>query len=281
MAGLIVACDALTQWCAGLIDQGYRGEMECIVAKIFGSEAQKEAAIELFMKTHGGRSFLQGHLFGDNVHEFLAPCIYEGRGRNAGHGVLQVAGQTARQALLRTDRADLACQGNPSTEPEQPGALVGTSQAHGCLRKVVCDAASGRLTLDCACRRCRKNLRRHAKRAQAIAVTQRVHDQRHDATASIETCRSPVPDVSRSRSTLQDAIVMLVTSLYAAESQDPMTVAAADTICRELDRKITGGQPGDDDFRQVTRLGEQIATDGWGELRDVCAGEILMPYKQE
>src|SRR4029079_4089606 len=80
LTGLIVACDALTEWCADLLDLGYRGEMECMVAKIFGSEAQKEAAIELFMKTHGGRSFLAGHLFGDNVHEYLAPCIYEGEG---------------------------------------------------------------------------------------------------------------------------------------------------------------------------------------------------------
>ncbi len=80
LAGLIVAADALVAWCAGLIDHGYRGEMECIVAKIFGSESQKHAAIEYFMKTHGGRSFLHGHLFGDNIHEFLAPCIYEGEG---------------------------------------------------------------------------------------------------------------------------------------------------------------------------------------------------------
>ena len=33
----------------GTIDEGYRGEMECIIAKIFGSESQKEAAVELFM----------------------------------------------------------------------------------------------------------------------------------------------------------------------------------------------------------------------------------------
>ena len=79
-----MASDALVAWCAGLIDQGYRGEMECIVAKIFGSEAQKEAAIELMMKTHGGRAFLHGHMFGDNVHEFLAPCIYEGEGEMLG-----------------------------------------------------------------------------------------------------------------------------------------------------------------------------------------------------
>ena len=35
LAGLITACDALVAWCSGLIDQGYRGEMECIVAKDF------------------------------------------------------------------------------------------------------------------------------------------------------------------------------------------------------------------------------------------------------
>ncbi|HMO83794.1 MAG TPA: acyl-CoA dehydrogenase family protein, partial [Lacipirellulaceae bacterium] len=80
LAGLIASCDALVAWCSQLIDRGYRGEMECIVAKIFGSEAQKHAAIELLMKTHGGRAFLHGHILGDHVHEYLAPCIYEGEG---------------------------------------------------------------------------------------------------------------------------------------------------------------------------------------------------------
>ena len=49
LAGLIAGADALVNWGSWLIDQGYRGEMECIIAKIFGSEAMKEAAIELFM----------------------------------------------------------------------------------------------------------------------------------------------------------------------------------------------------------------------------------------
>ena len=38
MAALIVGCDALTDWCAGLLDEGFRGEMECVVAKIFASD---------------------------------------------------------------------------------------------------------------------------------------------------------------------------------------------------------------------------------------------------
>ena len=84
MAALIAGCDALVAWGSWLIDEGYRGEMECIIAKIFGSEAQKEAAIELFMKTHGGRAFLKGHLFSENVFDYLAPCIYEGEGEILG-----------------------------------------------------------------------------------------------------------------------------------------------------------------------------------------------------
>ena len=55
LAGLIVGCDALVDWCSTAIDLGYRGGNGMHhVAKIFGSEAQKHAAIELCMKTHGG-----------------------------------------------------------------------------------------------------------------------------------------------------------------------------------------------------------------------------------
>lgn len=80
LAGYIIGADALANWCSTLLDKGHRGEIECIIAKIFGSERQKEAAIELYMKTYGGRSFLKGNMLGDNIHDFLAPCIYEGEG---------------------------------------------------------------------------------------------------------------------------------------------------------------------------------------------------------
>ena len=80
--------------------------------------------------------------------------------------------------------------------------------------------------------------------------------------------------------TLQNAIVMLVTALYAAESRDAVTVEAADAVCRELRRRITGERILDADFRQVTRLGTLIAEEGWAELNDVASDEILMPYKR-
>ena len=98
---------------AWLLDEGYRGEMECIIAKIFGSESQKEAAIELLMKTHGGRSLsARATSSATTVHEFLAPCIYEGEGEMLGMAFFKSLVKAARQAVLRADRpgpASSAC----------------------------------------------------------------------------------------------------------------------------------------------------------------------------
>src|SRR5690606_7534612 len=77
IASLIVGADALVHWGSSLLDEGYRGELECIVAKIFGADALLDSTL-LALRTHGGRSFLHGHLIGDNIHDFLAPSIYEG-----------------------------------------------------------------------------------------------------------------------------------------------------------------------------------------------------------
>ncbi|MCH5374653.1 MAG: acyl-CoA/acyl-ACP dehydrogenase [Planctomycetes bacterium] len=80
LAGLIVACDALVAWSSGWMDRGYRGELEGMVAKIFASDSLREAAVDLTMKTHGGRAFLHDHPWGDRLYDYLAPSIYEGEG---------------------------------------------------------------------------------------------------------------------------------------------------------------------------------------------------------
>jgi hypothetical protein len=59
--------------------KGYRGEMQCIIAKIFGSVAM--TGEKLFItNVIPGRSFLKGHIFGDNVSDFLALRLSEGEG---------------------------------------------------------------------------------------------------------------------------------------------------------------------------------------------------------
>jgi hypothetical protein len=78
---------------------------------------------------------------------------------------------------------------------------------------------------------------------------------------------------------LQDAIVILTTSLYAARQQDEVVRAAADMICRDLTRRLTGRRPSDGDLRAAAKLGEQIADGGFKSIAGVDGGEILMKYE--
>ncbi len=277
MAGLIVACDALTKWCAGLLDQGYRGEMECIIAKIFGSEAQKESAIELFMKTHGGRSFLQGHLFGDNVHEFLAPCIYEGEGEMLGmaffKSLVKDHGKQFFEPIGRVlhDRGigqpNLA---NPAHLWALRGPMLSYARWYG-SRFMFGSRWSSLPSIH-------GELKSHARFAQSV-----LSKSAFEVSGTMRTHQLKLADrqcrMSALSSKLQDAIVILVTALYAADSGDPITEAAGNVICGELRRKITHSPTSDHDFRLVTDLGRRIVEDGWSELGGVTAGKILMPYQ--
>lgn len=279
LAGLIVACDAITQWCAGLLDRGYRGEMECIIAKIFGSEAQKEAAIELFMKTHGGRSFLQGHLFGDNVHEFLAPCIYEGEGemlsmaffkslvKHHGKQYFEPIGRLLHEKGIK----------NPNmANPSHLWALRGPGAAYSRWYAQRRLAGSSWSKFDGI----PNSLTAHARFAQRV-----LSKSGFKISATMRKFQLKLADrqcrMSALSATVQDAVVMLVTSLYAANSADETTRAAADAVCQELKRRITGGLVSDGEFRRVTKLGAMIVNEGWSQLNDIMADEILMPYKSE
>jgi alkylation response protein AidB-like acyl-CoA dehydrogenase len=278
LAGLIVAADALTAWCSSLIDRGFRGEMECIVAKIFGSEAQKEAAIELYMKTHGGRSFLHGHLFGDNVHEYLAPCIYEGEGEMLGmaffksmvkaHGMefFEPIGKTLVAAKIK--KPNLA-------NPAHLWALRQPMMKYG--RWMVGRQLKSRPTPNYPSMP--DTLRRHAdfavdflnKSALEVSGTMR----KHQLALADRQCR--MAEVS---GRVQTAIVMLCTTLYAARSSDEAVRAAADCICRDFTRQLTGRRPEDRDYRAVTKLGEQIAEGAFSPIKGLETSPILMRYEQ-
>lgn len=275
MAGLIVACDAMVAWCADLLDQGYRGEMECIVAKIFGSEAQKEAAIELFMKTHGGRSFLHGHLFGDNVHEFLAPCIYEGEGEMLGmaffkslvkqHGAkfFEPIGKALQQAGVK--------QPNP-LNPAHLWALKGVMPPYAWwLAKQYLPGASMQLPS------LPSEIREHC--AFAAHGLQRARLEisgvmrKHQLKLADRQCR-----MAELSGRIQKLIVILCTGLYAARQDDEVVRSAADVICRDLRRELTGDRPSDRDLRATVRLGQAIIDGGFASISQIPADEILMSY---
>src|SRR5581483_6381600 len=273
LAGLIAGADALVAWGSWLIDRGYRGEMECIIAKIFGSEAMKEAAIELFMKTHGGRSFLKGHLFGDNVYDMLAPCIYEGEGEVLGlaffkslvkeHGrqffepigkALQKHGQKTinvfnwwkvKSELAAYARWKLGRRFNRGDRPSL-----------GWVDKRL--AAHAQFALD--------QFGRFADEISATMV-------KHQLKLADRQCR--MAELSQR---IQDTITILVTALWGHRQRNEGAIASADILCQDLRRKLTGERPSDRYFRDVAKLADLILSGGLEATRDVPRAEILRRY---
>jgi alkylation response protein AidB-like acyl-CoA dehydrogenase len=278
LAGLVVACDALVAWCAGLIDRGYRGEMECIIAKIFGSEAQKHAAIEYYMKTHGGRSFLVGHNFGDNIHEYLAPCIYEGEGEMLGMGffksLVKHHGKTYFEPLGKAMAAAGIRQPNP-LNPAHVWALKGVALPYAkwmAARRLRGVAAPQLPTMP-------KALREPAEfaceRLQRMALEISGTMSRFQLRLADRQCRMAELSLR-----CQDLVTILTTSMYGARHEEPLVRDAAEILCQNLRQKLLGRRPSNYYIRRVTELGAAIAEGQFRSIAGVEADKILMPYEQ-
>jgi alkylation response protein AidB-like acyl-CoA dehydrogenase len=276
LAGLITGCDALVAWCSQLIDRGYRGEMECIVAKIFGSEAQKHAAIELFMKTHGGRSFLHGHPFGDNVHEYLAPCIYEGEGEMLAMGFFKSLVKDHGKTYFEPIGKTLAARGIKKPNPMNPAHAWALRSAAWPYLKWLAARRYSR-TPKPALPPMPRELQRHAEFAaenlQRMALEISGTMSKFQLALADRQCR-----MAELSMRCQDLITMLCTSLYGARQESEMIRDAADVLCQELTQKYTGRRPSNQYYRQVTELGAAIADGGFQSIAGVNPGEILMRY---
>ena len=276
MAALIAGADALTAWGSWLIDQGYRGELECVIAKIFGSEALKESAIELFMKTHGGRSFLKGHLFGDNVYDYLAPCIYEGEGEMLGLAFFKSLVKHHGQQFFEPIGKALARHQIKRFSPKNPLHLWKLRGEIG---------AYSRWSLG---QRMRRRDRQQvpgmdARLADHLAFALEAFQRfplelssamsKHQLKLADRQCR--MAELSQR---VQDTVTLLVTTLWAHQQKTETAVMAADILGQDLRRKLTGKRPSDGYFRAVGQLADRVLAGGYDELAGAPRAEILMRY---
>lgn len=279
LAGMIVACDAMVAWCSGLIDQGYRGEMECIVAKILGSELQKEAAIELLMKTHGGRSFLQGHLLGDNIHEFLAPCIYEGEGEMLGMAFFKsLVKQHGKQYFEPLGKA-LQAAGIKKPSPLNPAhawALRSTlpPYTYWLVSQALRIRSGDNLPKMPVLLKQHAEFASHALQKMPLKISKTM--SKYQLALADRQCRMAALSAN-----VQDLLTILCTSLYAARREDEVQRAAADVICTELTDRVLGKPQADSYFRAVTKLGAVVADGGFESIAGIDTGAILMAYENQ
>jgi alkylation response protein AidB-like acyl-CoA dehydrogenase len=281
LAGLIVGSDAIANWGAWLIDMGYRGEMECIIAKIFGSEAQKEAAIELAMKTHGGRSFLKGHMLGDNVYDFLAPCIYEGEGEVLGMAFFKsLVKEHGKQYFEPIGKALVEKKIDPKAfNPMNPMHAWALKSELGSYAKW----KMGQMFKG----RDRQGVAGMDARLQSHVdfTLQAFGDLRKEISATMVKHQVKLADrqcrIAELSQRVQDVVTMLVTALYAHQRKNETTTLAADVLCQDMRRKLTGARASDEYFKQSAKLADAILQGGFEELAGVERAEIMQKYENK
>jgi alkylation response protein AidB-like acyl-CoA dehydrogenase len=277
LAALIAGTDAIVAWGSWLIDEGYRGELECIIAKIFGSEAQKEAAIELFMKTHGGRSFLHGHLFGDNVHEYLAPCIYEGEGEILGLAFFKSLVKEHGKQFFEPIGKAIQRTGIQKPSLSNPAHLW-------TLRKEMGAYARWRMNnaLFSRDRQPLPNMDRRLAAHVQYAIDE-FGRSRTEVSAAMAKYQLKLADrqcrMAELSQRVQDLVVMIVTAMWGSQQRDEAMIAAADLLCQDLRRKRTGERPSDAYFRDADKLADVILQGGFETVAGAPGQEIMMRYE--
>ena len=97
--------------------------------------------------------------------------------------------------------------------------------------------------------------------------------RKHQLKLADRQCR-----MSELSARIQSLVVILCTSLYAARADDEVVQHAADVLCQELRRQLSGKRPSDSYFRSVTQLGETIVDGGFASIAGLQPDEILMSY---
>lgn len=120
MAVLSVTAELAARWAAQQLDAGERGEAEGVIAKTWAAEALREAATTLVLPTHGGRAFLAGHPWGDHLHDFLAPSIYEGENEILLLALFKTASKPHAREYYQPLFAELAERGLQNFKPGNP-----------------------------------------------------------------------------------------------------------------------------------------------------------------
>lgn len=268
MAARIVGCDAVALWAAGLLDNGYRGELEAVVAKVFGSEMLKEAAVDLMLKTHGGRALLDGNMFADDVYDMLAPTVYEGENEILTLGFFR--------AVSREHAAFLAPVGD-AFGPARHGDPRHLWQARGAIapygrwlapRQIRAALPLGAVPIDLD-----DQTSFAARVLQGTAVEIDAALRHHGA--ELVHRQAVALDLAQR---VMNAAAMLAITRYGTRLVDPLTRLAAACMANEVGQRLTGRRPTSGYYRQISQLGQAVAEDQFDLVRNAPHDQPIMPH---
>jgi hypothetical protein len=80
---------------------------------------------------------------------------------------------------------------------------------------------------------------------------------------------------------VQDTVTILVTAQWASIQKDAVMTGAADILCQDLRRKLTGERMSDRYLKDVSQLADTIIGGGFETLAGVPRAEIMMKYENK
>ena len=80
---------------------------------------------------------------------------------------------------------------------------------------------------------------------------------------------------------IQDTVTLLVTAMWANQQKNEAITAAADMLCQDIRRKLTGQRATDRYFRDAGKLADMVMGGGFEAIAGVHQGEILMRYESK
>jgi len=274
-AGLMVACDAIRDWASAKLDEGYRGELECTIAKVFGSWAQQEGAIEIGLLTHGGRALREGNVIGDNLFDFLAALIYEGENHMLlMKYFLEFFGAHGEQFMLPLGESlKSAKKGNPKGALKL--ALAGAGYAGWVGKNLLRSTNAGDAAPSDMDKRLRAHVQFALREARKLALKGSYYMVKHQVGLQKRQSRM----VELSKLSLWN-MVMLVTCMHAHRSGDETTIAAADVMCQVLKMKIKPAHCSDAFFSDCAKVGRMVIEGELNEIAQTVDSPIVHPYAQ-
>jgi hypothetical protein len=224
------------------------------------------------MKTHGGRSFLKGHLFGDNVYDFLAPCIYEGEGEILGLAFFKSLVKEHGKAFFESIGKALQKYRMKTLNPANPLHAWRLRRELWAYSKWMMGQkfkGRDRQSVEGMDRRLQTHvdfaLSAFGRFPAEISATMR----KHQLKLPDRQCR--MAELSQR---IQDTVTILVTALWGHQKKGEVHVASADLLCQDLQRKLTGRRPDDRYYKASAQLADVILSGGYEELAGVPRAEI-------
>lgn len=275
LASLTVVCDALRDWSASKLWSGFRGELECTMAKVFGSWAQEEAALKQGLLTHGGRSLIQGHLIGDNIHDFLAALIYEGENHMLlMKFFLEMGEQHGEKYMIPLgDGMNQLKKG----DPRGLLTLARVLPAYGLWNvKALLKVLAPTETIRGFDPRLSRHVAFALRQGKKLAVKMNYYMVKHQVKLGDRQGR--VIELSKD---VLNAGLILVTAMHAQRKGDEATIAAADIFCTEARRELSGGRKTDAYFASCNKLADLVIAGNFAQLEGTHESPILWAYNAQ